>query len=213
MLGGWSKAGLMSLAVALAACSTAASAPPRAPAAGSSWSAGERDSLLAGATVARPLTIEQGGARAIGGIAYQLVRATPEEVLGTLQSVQTLPQALPNTHSARLVGIDGQRAFVELVQGNSVAQVSYTIQLARTGEHELKFWLDPSRPHDIENVWGFFRAEPFEGDQTLVTMAVALDLGPGLARMLFEERIRQVILDAPRLLRDFVEPRALAGAY
>ena len=175
--------------------------------------ADERDVLLSGATVARPLEQERDGARWTGGIAYQVVRATPSEVLSAIESVESLPAVLPKTKAASLVGVEGGDAFIELVQGNDVAQARYTVRLRRAGEHELRFWLDGSRPHDISNVWGYFRAEPFAPGRTLVTVAVALDLGPGLARLLFEERIQHVILDTPRQIRDFVEPRAVAASY
>jgi carbon monoxide dehydrogenase subunit G len=157
------------------------------------------------------MEIQEGSRQSTGGVAYQLVKASPEEVLSALQNVDTLPQALPKTKSAKLVGLQDKVAYIELVQGTKVAEATYTIQLVRTSDRELRFWLDSTRPHDIDNVWGYFRAEPFGNGRTLVTVAVALDLGPGVVRMLFEDRVQQVILDAPRHIRDFVEPRAFAA--
>lgn len=203
----------MGVALALAACGghVPGSAAPQGRSAAPSLTSAERAALLDGTTVSRPLRIQKGTAKSVGGIAYQLVRATPEEVLSALQSVDSLPEALPRTQSAKLVGLQGDVAYIELVQGTDAASAVYTIQLQRVDEREIRFWLDRSRPHDIENVWGYFRAERFDADQTLVTMAVALDLGPGLMRMFFEDRIEQVILDAPRQIREFVEPRAYAS--
>jgi hypothetical protein len=208
--------GLLSACCAALACGTGTAGHAASPATAqqgdrSVFSAAEQELLLQGATVARPLEHDSEGVRWMGGIAYQLVRARPEEVLSALESVDSLPQALPKTKSARLVGMEGGEAFIELVQGNKVADATYTIRLRRTGEDELRFWLDMSRPHDIENVWGYFRAEPFGKGQTLVTVAVALDLGPGLARLLFEDRIQHAILDTPRRIRDFIEPRTVAA--
>ena len=174
---------------------------------------GEQEQLVAGDVVRRPLTFERSGGRYIGGISYQVVRARPDEVLAALGSVETLPQALPRTKRARLVDIRGRLARVELVQGNALMEARYTVAMERvSGRNELRFWLDRSRPHDIDDVWGYFRVQPFGRGQSLVTVAVALDVGPGLVRMLFEERIREVILATPSHIKAFIEPRALADA-
>jgi hypothetical protein len=45
-----------------------------------------------------------------------------------------------------------------------------------------------------------------------VTLAVALDLGPGIARALFSDRIERMILRAPARIREFVEPERLTSA-
>src|SRR5688572_4932572 len=64
----------------------------------------DRATLDAGDTVARPMVFERGGGRYVGGVAYQMVRATPEEVLSALVKASELPRLLPRTKSARLVG-------------------------------------------------------------------------------------------------------------
>jgi hypothetical protein len=76
---------------------------------------------------------------------------------------------------------------------------------------EVRFWLDPGYAHDIEDVWGFFRVRPFGSNGTLLSVAVAVDLGPGLARAFFEERVQALILSAPTSIRDFMEPGRLAA--
>lgn len=171
----------------------------------------ERHALLLGSTVARPVVFERRAARYVGGVSYQLVRASPRAVLAALEDVNDLPFMLPHTQRARLVGHVGRDACIELTQGNGLVSATYTVRARRVkGRSELRFWLDRSRPHGIEDVWGFFRVEPFDAGRSLVTVAVALDLGPGLARMLFEGRIQNVILGTPERIRDFIEPRAYA---
>jgi hypothetical protein len=44
-----------------------------------------------------------------------------------------------------------------------------------------------------------------------VTVAVAVDVGDGLVRMLFEDRVQRLILSAPAQIRDFLEPRVMAA--
>ncbi len=158
------------------------------------------------------MAFDRGDAHFVGGVAYQLVAAPPSVVMQALADVGSLPALLPRTRSARLVGQSGSRARVELVQGNSLVQARYTVVVDRRDAGEIRFRLDKSRAHDIDDVWGWFRAEPFGDGRTLVTVAVALDLGPGLARMLFEERIQRVILSTPGHIKAFVEPMALASA-
>jgi hypothetical protein len=173
----------------------------------------ERETLLAGGSVERPLVLQRAASRYVGGVAYQLVRATPEEVLATLQSTERLPQALPRTKSAKLVAAQGRYAQVELVQGTSMVDATYTVHLMRDSTRdELRFWLDRGRPHDIADVWGYFRVRRFDRERSLITVAVALDVGPGLVRMFFEERIQRLILATPRHIKDFVEPRRVAQA-
>jgi hypothetical protein len=179
---------------------------------GSTLTAAERDALLSGDIISRPMSFSNRRGSYIGGVSYQVVRANPSEVMAALQNVETLPHALPSTKRARVVDMQGGRARVELVQGNSVAEAAYTVHLERQpGKDELKFWLDPTRPHDVQDVWGFFRVEPFGKGKSLVTVGAVLDLGPGIARMFFEGKIQRTILSSPRHIRDFVEPRAVAA--
>ena len=172
----------------------------------------ERQALLEGQTVVRPMRLEYRGGRYVGGLSYQLVKASVPELVTALLTVNQLPQLLPRTKRARLVDSNGNRSRVELVQGNSLIEATYTVHLERDVDPAVvRFWLDPSRPHDIRDVWGYFRVHPFGAARSVVTVAVALDVGDGLVRMLFEDRIQRVILDTPRHIRDFLEPRALAA--
>ncbi len=171
----------------------------------------ERASLLAGDTVSRPMVFTRGDdQRYVGGVSYQVVRASPDEVLAALGTVKELPEMLPRTRSARLVDVSRGAARIELTQGNQLVETTYTVRLRRKGSSELRFELDPSRPHGIRDVYGYMRVRSLGPGQTLVTVAVALDLGPGLARALFEDRIQKVILDTPRKIRDYLEPKVLS---
>jgi carbon monoxide dehydrogenase subunit G len=194
-----------------ARASRIAARPAPAPAA-DALSRVERARLLSGETITRPIALERGEQRLVGGVSYQLVNASPAEVLAALMDVSSLPGALPRTKSAKLVDTSGRSARVELVQGNSIVEATYTVHLVRESEDLLRFWLDGTRPHDIDDVWGYFRVKPFDGERTLVTVGVALDVGPGLVRMLFEDRIQRVILATPGHIRDFVEQRGFVAS-
>jgi hypothetical protein len=173
----------------------------------------DQRTLVAGRTVARKVRFTRGRHGAyVGGVSYQVVKASPAEVLKALADVKALPQALPRTLSADLVSSDGRSARVELTQGKAPFLATYTVHLEQAREGDaIKFWLDRSRPHDVRDVWGYFRVTPFGDGRSLVTVAVALDIGPGLTRMLFEDGVERIILRTPDKIRAFVEPRAVSG--
>jgi len=122
-----------------------------------------------------------------------------------IDNVESLRRVLPKTKRARLVGTttDGDQ-LVELVQGNALMEAQYTIRVRRE-PREVRFWLDPRRPHGIDDAWGFFRYQPFitsAGEaRVLLTYGVMVDVGPGIVRDFFEERIRAALLSVPQLVR------------
>ena len=155
-------------------------------------------------TVIRQHTLERGEHRWVGGITYTVMDASATEVASVLDHVESLRRALPRTKRARVVGTDAGDELIELVQGNTLMEATYTVRVRR-GPHEARFWLDPSRPHAIDDAWGFFRYEPFidpSGEErVLLTYGVLVDVGPGIVRDLFEERVRAVLLSVPQLVR------------
>ncbi len=176
-----------------------------------SFTLGEREALSAGNMVSRALRFEHAGGHYVGGVSYQLVEARPELVLAALSDVANWPDALPRTKSARLLDSTDGVSRVELVQGSALVDARYTVVLERADAETIRFWLDGAQPHDISDVWGFFRVNAMPGGRCLITVGAALDLGDGLTR-LFEDRIAGMMLRAPRQIRDFVQPRALALA-
>ena len=206
------RAASLALAVALIAGAPAArAAEPGLPT--RALSAREREALMSGHIVSRPVRFQRGvDSTYVGGVAYQVVRATPVEVRAALLDLEALPELLPRTKRATLVDNTGARARIELVQGGGMFEATYTVFLEQNAERdELRFWLDPSRRHDVKDVWGYFRVRPFGPDHTLVTVAAVLDLGPGIVRMLFEDSIQKLILGSPWNIKKYVEPRAFAA--
>mgnify|MGYP003874150669 CR=1 FL=1 len=210
------NAGLLSacvLALALLGSEPALAAAPVSAPAPRALTSLERERLSAGATVSRPMKFDQAGGHYVGGVSYQIVDAQPELVLAALSDVANWPDALPRTKSARLLGSSQGVSRVELVQGSGLVDARYCVMLKRADDGEtIRFWLDPSRPHDIRDVWGFFRVQALPGGRSLITVGAALDLGSGLARLLFEDKIASMMLRAPQKIRAFVEPRAVALA-
>lgn len=169
----------------------------------------ERSELLEGWVVSRPLQLESRGDRAVGGVSYVLVDAPPGVVLRSLVDVAKLPELLPRTQRATLVHAEPGRQVVELTSGTALVSATYSVVLERDGE-QVRFRLDPSRPAGIRDTWGFFRVQEFDGRRSLLTVAAVVDLGPGLARALFEGRVQSLILGMPDRIRTKLAPVAVA---
>jgi hypothetical protein len=97
-----------------------------------------------------------------------------------------------------------------VTHGNALLQVSYTMRVQRDAR-SARFRLEPRRKHDIEDVWGFLRAEPLADGRTILTYGVLIDMGPGLLRDLFENRVRETALTVPERIRGLMVERSAAG--
>jgi hypothetical protein len=172
---------------------------------------GESTRLGRGETVIREHTWEPGqSARYIGGVTYTMVDSSAPEIAAMLDNVESYRRVLPRTKRVKLVSVEvnGDR-LVELVQGTSLMEAEYTIRVRYyPALREVRFWLETSRPHEIDDAFGYFRAEPFIGpsgeQRTLLTYAILVDVGPGIVRDLFEEKVRAALLSVPQLVRRYV---------
>jgi hypothetical protein len=170
----------------------------------------ETSRLLEGQSVARTQDLTRGSRRYVGGVTYTVVDGTPDDVTAVLDDVRYWRRFLPKARDARLVGtLDGD-PLVRVTHGSAIVQVSYVLRVHRDG-NVVRFWMDESREHDIEDAWGFFRAEPMRDGRTLVTYGILVDMGDGLLRDLFESRMRQLALDVPVLVRDVIIERQARG--
>jgi len=168
--------------------------------------------LARGETIVRHQTVERGDRRYIGGVTYTVVDASGPEVAAVFDNVELLRKVLPKTKRAKLVGTVGNDQLLEIASGNAVMEAEYTLRVRR-GASEARFWLDPSRPHGIDDAWGFFRYESFVGpsgeERVLLTYGILVDVGPGIVRELFEEKVRTALLSVPQRVRRTVAERAL----
>jgi hypothetical protein len=176
-----------------------------------SLSPAESSRLMRGETVIRENTLEPGySARYVGGVTYTVVDTTASEMSAMLEDVASYRHVLPRTKRVRLVSIEpnGDR-LVELVQGTALVEATYTLRVRQyPALGEVRFWLEPSLPHEIDDAWGYFRVEPVVGasgeQRALLTYAILVDIGPGIVRELFEERVRTALLSVPQLVRRYV---------
>src|SRR5262249_6238828 len=110
----------------------------------------------------------------------------------------------PHTKQVAVVDAKGQARRIELLQGSSLVQAKYTVELSPDGRPgELGFHLDASRPHDIDDVYGYFKVQRYDDTPSIVTIAAAVDIGSGLSEMLFGKKVQDVILSTPHKMRDY----------
>jgi len=171
------------------------------------WEAGR---LLRGDTVARAQAIQRGDRRYVGGVTYTILDAGVDDLASLLDDFRSWRRFLPKTRDAQRVGALGEDPLVEITHGSPLVKVAYTLRVHRSG-NLVRFWMDPSRPHDIEDAWGFFRAEPLPNGRTLMTYGILIDMGSGLLRDMFEGRVRELALEVPDHVRDVVLQRIARG--
>jgi hypothetical protein len=161
--------------------------------------------------VARRQSLVRGERRYVGGVAYSIVDAPADRLTDWLANADVWRRFLPRTRSTRHVGSVSGDALVEVTHGSALLHARYTVRMRRDGR-EVRFWMDSQRPHDIEDAWGFLRAEPLADGRSLVTFGVLVDLGPGLLRDLFEARVREAALSVPDRVRGLVLEQNAIGA-
>jgi hypothetical protein len=212
----WTAAALLTLVVVLSA--------PRAAGAQSSLEGDEAERLSRGETLVFDQVLDRNGHRYVGGTTYTVIDASMPELESLFVDMSAYRQLLPRTKQARLIGVNDGDFFVELRQGNSLVETSYTIRVRRetlppredlaaptaSGDQRTayRFWLDRTKPHGIEDAWGYFRLEPLANapngaPRVLLTYGILVDVGPGLVRDLFEEPLRQLALTVPQRVRTY----------
>lgn len=180
-------------------------------------SASEVDRLSCGETVIRAQALERANRRYVGGVAYVILDDSAADLARLLDDVDVWRRIVPKTRAAHRVSSQaegvkarGRDARVEMTNGTALVQATYTMRVRREGPL-VRFWMDPSRRHDIEDAWGFVRTEATADGRTLVTYGVLIDMGPGIVRDLFEDRVRDLALSVPDRLRGLVLERDGAG--
>jgi hypothetical protein len=169
--------------------------------------------LAQGDAVTYPQTVYYRGKRYVGGVSYAIVDASADELLQLLGDMSAYTEVLPHARTARLVGQKGDDHLVEITQGTSFVTAAYTLRLrADHDRQEVRFWLDRSRPHGIDDAWGYFRVTPLPAGErgqprVLLSYGILVDLGPGLVRDLFEARIQASMLSVPERLRVYAAAR------
>jgi len=165
---------------------------------------GELGRLETGQAVHRERELTRGDTRYLGTVSYQLVKARSSTILSAFSQPESLTELLPNTKQVRLIEASDGLQRVELVQGNDWWTRLHRVPGARIRPGGA-FLAGPIAPHDIDDAFGFFRAEPFDRGRTLMTVAVAVDIGSGWLRGLFASAVQTSILTTPGLIKRYTE--------
>ena len=166
----------------------------------------ERRRLAAGDLVRRHLDVDLAAGSYFGGVAYTIVHASPAEVMAAISDPDAYRAILPLLREGRVIGKQGDDLLVYFSHGGRVYSSGYVAIVRRESPGLIRFWLDPSRPHDVADCWGYFRAQPY-GPDTLLTYGALLRLDFGFIKAFFSEKIRKYALDSPLLIRSYDEAK------
>jgi len=197
-------------ALAFAAAVSAAALGVSSGARADGLTSDESTRLVRGDVVTRTQQLDRGPRHYVGGVSYAIVDATPAELAALVDDVSTWRRILPRTREARRIGTDGGDVLAEITHGSLFVSVGYTMRLHREG-NEVRFWLDRTRPHDIDDAWGYIRSQPMADGRTLVTWAILVDMGNGMLRDMFESKVQQMALTVPERVKDVMTERTSRG--
>jgi hypothetical protein len=165
--------------------------------------------LRRGEVVRVPLDIDLKAGDYFGGVAYAIVPASVETVMGVLADPATYTKVLPMTLESRVLPSPGPDRRVFFRQGHRrVGTADYVLLVRRESPGLIRFWLDASEPHDIADMFGYFRAQPWGPRSCILTYAALLHLDFGVVKLLFSEKIRQIAFTTPGRIRAYVESHA-----
>ena len=169
----------------------------------------DRERLERGEAISFPESVDIDGKHYVGGVAYAIIDASPAELLGVLEDAHAWEAVLPKTKYATRVSSGPNDERVELHQGNALVDATYTLHLVNDrAAQTIRFWVDLNRPHNIEDAWGFFRYQvvsaPGAPPRILLSYGALVDVGPGMLRSVYENRVGLAMMTVPQRLRAYV---------
>lgn len=167
--------------------------------------------LSRGEIVRIPLDMDLARGDYFGGLAYGLIPAPAAEVRAALNDPSAYKSILPMTLEAKVIGEKGDARQLFLKQGGRLGTASYVLLVRSESPSLIRFWLDPDEPHEVADLWGFFRVEPWTRKSSILTYAALLHLDFGMVKMLFSEKIRNVALGTPAVVRRYLARRGVGG--
>lgn len=191
-LGGFGqfRAYLLGAAALLSANVAGAGSPALAP-----IDAGEESRLKGQADAVRRFELPIQGRTYLGALSYQVTDHSCERVWSLIEApAKHFAQALPATRSVKLTG-DKEPNKLLVTHGNAIITGSYTVDFVSDRERYLaRFWLDHSRPKDVQDVFGYVRLKDFGPARCLITVAVAVDPGSGVLASMVRGTIHKYLL-------------------
>jgi hypothetical protein len=160
-----------------------------------------------GELVRVPIDVDLPEGGYFGGISYVVIHAPMAAVTAVLTDPSTYRFILPMTLESRVLSRGERDMQVYFRQGARAGSAAYVIIARRESQGLIRFWLDPSQPHEIADLWGYFRVQPWGKDAVVLTYAALIRLDFGMVKLLFSEAIRRNAMGTPALVRAFVEGR------
>jgi hypothetical protein len=148
-------------------------------------SAQEQLELESGRPIERRFELPYKGTKYLAAVSYGVLGTSCERSAHLWTDPgKHLAKALPATRDVELVEHTGQRTRLRVTHGNALVQGSWsaTYRVSDDG-NTARFWLDDKAPRDVKDVFGYFRLSPWGEHGCLVTAALAVDPGDGLASM------------------------------
>lgn len=162
--------------------------------------------LLEGRLVTRPEKLTVGEARFFGGMAWQRIDAPASRVWKTLTDTSSYPHFLPSVDEALVVdsGEREQRLFIHHSYG-PISASYYVLMSASPARRRLRFRLDRSRAGSLRDAYGELRVTPLPDGQSVVSMVIMADIGPGLLTGVVRSHVHEWMLRVPEQLKNHVE--------
>ncbi len=167
-----------------------------------------------GETVVRPETVNLEGKRYVGGVTYTIVDMSEEELISLMDNEAAYGHVLPRVKFLKRISFTPPDVYMEVHHGNALIDAAYTMHLRREPElARIRFWVDLTRPHDVDDAWGFFRYQelpaipPSNTPRLLLTYGALVNLGDGILRALYEPQVLNAMLSVPQRLRRYVARR------
>lgn len=163
--------------------------------------------LEAGKSVKKPLA-GAGSNGVYGGAGFALVDAPPEVVWEAIQDWGSYKKIFPKTIDVREVSRKGDRALVRMEIGHKLISVSYfvSVETDKT-KWQMSYKLVGSKPHDLDEVQGYWRLFPQKNGQTLVAYVTAVKVPMGVVNLIpedLEKKINRNLLASPQYLREWI---------
>ena len=163
--------------------------------------------LQAGKSVKKPLA--QAGSKGVyGGAGFALVDAPPEVVWNAILDWSSYAQIFPRTLDVKEVGRKGGRRLVRMELGYKLINVSYFMDVTTDQDKwQVSYKLVSNKPHDLEDVRGYWRLFPQENGQTLLAYVTAVKVPGGVINLIpssLKEKINRNLLASPQYLREWI---------
>jgi hypothetical protein len=118
---------------------------------------------------------------------------------------------LSRTREARVLSRSGRDMQVYLRHGEGRINVSHVMLVRREAANLIRFWLDRSEPHDVDDAWGFLRADPWSkpqwiaamhapGPRSVITWGVLMRIDAAPLRRQLSQTIREYVMETPTLI-------------